>query len=232
MSSSPPFDKFNPHFNPEAYARGDPFPYDTAQTGLVDPDPDFTPLRFTPVPRKRVRRDGWTEETQRLFILSLSECGCVRQAAFSVGMSARSAYRLLDAEGADSFAEAWDEAISLGIERLRGEAMARAFEGAWVPVVRRGRLVRFEHRRNDRLAIGLLSGRSASVADNRERATSRRKHRAKMRARDALEAAEKKAAEAIAAAHQEVLDRIEAERLDPTLRKPRFAKRLPRIARL
>jgi hypothetical protein len=96
-------------------------------------------------------------------------------------------------------------------------------------VVRRGRLVRFEHRRNDRLAIGLLSGRSASVADNRERATSRRKHRAKLRARAELEAAEKAAAEAIAAAHQEVLDRIEAERLDPTLRKPRFAKRLPRI---
>lgn len=219
--SSAPFDKHHPHFNPEAYARGDPFPYDTAQTGLVDPD--LLALQFTPVPRKRVRRNGWTEETQRLFILSLSECGCVRQAAFSVGMSARSAYRLLDADGADSFAEAWDHAISLGIDRLRSEAMARAFDGAWVPVVRRGRLVRFEHRHNDRLALGLLSGRTGTIADRRERAVSRRKYRATLRARAEAEAAEKAADEAFAAEYRESLDRIDAKLA---------AQRVPRIARL
>jgi hypothetical protein len=146
-----------------------------AETGPVDVTSE--PLDFTPVPRLRKRGNGWTEETQRLFILALAECGCVSQAARAVGLSARGACRLLQADGADSFADAWDQAIARGIERLRADAFERAFSGAWVPVYRKGRLVRVEHRRLDRLAIALLSGRDASVADNRERAASRRRHR-------------------------------------------------------
>ena len=146
-----------------------------AETGLVDTTAD--PLDFTPVPRRRNRRNGWTADTQRLFILCLAECGCVSKAASIVGLSARSAYRLLEADGADSFAAAWDQAIARGVERLRADAFDRAFSGAWVPVYRKGRLVRVEHRRLDRLAIALLSGRDASVSDNRERAASRRRHR-------------------------------------------------------
>ena len=212
----------HPLFDAEAAARGDPYPFMTAQTGLIDPDMDPLALEFTPVPRLRNRRNGWTEETQRLFILALSDCGCVSAAARAVGMSARSAYRLLDADGADSFAAAWDQAIARGIERLREVAMNRAFEGSWVPVVRRGRLVRFEHRLNDRLAIGLLSGRNASVAANREHAVSRRKHRQRIRERAEAAAEQQRADQAFVAEYQESLDRLEAK-----------AKQgMPRIARL
>jgi hypothetical protein len=214
----------HPLYDAEAAARGEPYPFLTAGTGPVDVDMDALALEFTPVPRRRNRRDGWTEETQRLFICVLSECGCVTAAARAAGMSARSAYRLLDADGADSFAEAWDQAIARGLERLRGTAFKRAFDGAWVPVVRKGRLVRFEHRTSDRLAIGLLSGRRASIADQRERAVSRRKYRQRMKERAEREAADKRADEAFAAEYQASLDRIAEKLAEQAARRPRIAR--------
>jgi hypothetical protein len=187
-----------------AAARGEPWPFESAVTGLVEVTAG--PIDFTPVPRLRRRRNGWTPETQRAFIDALAQCGCVARAARAVGMTPRSAYRLLEADGADSFAEAWDQALARGIERLRLAALDRALNGAWVPVVRRGRIVRMEHRINDRLAIALLSGRDHSVADNRERASSRRKYRLKLLARAREEAEAQARAEAIWAEHQAILD--------------------------
>jgi hypothetical protein len=206
---------------------GEPWPFESALTGLVEITNG--PIEFTPVPRLRRRRNGWSEEKQRAFIAALEQCGCVARAARSVGMTPRSAYRLLEAEGADSFAEAWDQATARGVEELRLKALDRALNGAWVPVVRRGRIVRWEKRFNDRLAIALLSGRDHSVADNRERAVSRRKHRLRLLALRKEEAEERRRAEAIWAEHQAVLDRIEAERLNPT---PRSIASPPRIRRL
>jgi len=192
-----------------------------AVTGLVETTDG--PIDFTPVPRLRRRRNGWTPEAQIAFIAALEQCGCVARAARAVGMVPRSAYRLLESEGAESFAEAWDQAIARGVERLRDDAIDRAMNGAWVPVVRRGRVVRMEKRINDRLAIALLSGRNGSVADNRERASSRRKYRLQLIARDREEAEKRARAEAVRAEHRAVLDRIATE--------PRAAPQ-PRIRRL
>ena len=224
MNDKPPF---NPNFDPERAAAGDPFPFDTAVTGLVEVTDG--PIPFTPVPRLRKRRNGWTPGTQRAFIDVLATCGCVARAARAVGKTPRSAYRLLESEGAESFADAWDQAIARGVEALRWNALDRALHGAWVPVVRRGRIVSFEHRRSDRLAIALLSGRNASVADNRERASSRRKYRLKLLAEKQRKADAQKQAEAIWAEHQAILDRIEAERENPT---PRSVASPPRIRSL
>jgi hypothetical protein len=226
QAPNPPQPIDHPLYDAEAAARGDPYPFMTAETGPVDPDVHPLALAFEAVPRRRNRRNGWTEETQRLFILALSDCGCVRAAARAVGMSTRSAYRLLDADGADSFAAAWDQAIARGIERLREVAFARAFEGAWVPVVRRGQLVRFEHRFNDRLAIALLSGRDASVATNRERAMSRRKYRQRMKELAERKTEKARAEAAFAAEYQAELDAI------PEKLAERARRRTPRIARL
>lgn len=221
------FDPFSPHYNPELAAAGNPYPCDVAITGLVEITGE--PIDFTPVPRLRKRRKGWTPETQRAFIHCLAACGCISRAARAVGKTPASAYRLLEAEGAESFAEAWDQAIARGIEALRWHSLDRALNGAWVPVVRRGKIASFEHRRFDRLAIALLSGRDHSVADNRERASSRRKYRMKLKLRDAIEAEKKKLTEKLRAEHQAVLDRIEAERRDPSLR---ICHRPPRIRSL
>lgn len=217
----------DPNFNPEKAAAGDPFPFDCAVTGLVAVTDG--PIAFDPVPRLRRRRNGWTPETQAAFITALSSCGCVARSARSVGMSPRSAYRLLDAPGADSFAAAWDQAIARGIEELRIGALDRALNGAWVPVVRRGRLVRFEKRHDNRLAIALLSGRDSSVADRRERALSRRRYRLKLIARRAEEAAARRHAEQIWAEHQAIIDKIEQERVNPV---PLNIAAPPRIRRL
>jgi hypothetical protein len=122
-------------------------------------------------------------------------------------MNPRSAYRLLEAAGADSFAAAWDQAIARGIERVRGEAMLRALHGSWVPIVRRGRVVRLEYRHNDKLAIGILSGRDGSVAERREQAVSRRRRRLELNALRQQEDDERRRREAVRAEHQAILDR-------------------------
>src|SRR4029450_13394987 len=103
-------------------------------------------LDFAIVPRRRHCRNGWTAERQLGFIAALTECGSVSRAARSVGMTSRSAYRLLDADGADDFARAWDAAIDSGIEQVRLSALDRTLNGAPVAVFRRGRLVRMETR--------------------------------------------------------------------------------------
>jgi hypothetical protein len=66
---------------------------------------------FTPVP-VRARRDGWTEERQRLFIRALAQSPCIEAAARAAGMSRESAYRLRRREGAGSFAAAWDSILA------------------------------------------------------------------------------------------------------------------------
>jgi hypothetical protein len=141
-------------------------------------------IPFTPVPRLRNRRSGWTEARQRAFIAALARCGSVKAAAAHVGLSARTAYRLLDCNGADSFAAAWDQALDIGRERVRAEALERAMNGSFVPVYRRGRLVRVEYRHCDKLAIALLSGRDHDLLAQAG-AVSRRNHRADLRAAEA-----------------------------------------------
>jgi hypothetical protein len=184
-----------------------PFPPwpEPAVTGLVDVSDE--PIDFTAVPRQRKRRNGWTERAQRAFIAALEKCGCVARAARAVGMSRRSYYRLLDAEGADSFAAAVDQAIARGVERVRGDAMLRALHGSWVPVVRRGRVVRMEFRHNDKLAIGILSGRNgSSVAEQREQTVSRRKYRLQLKALRLQRDEARRQREAIWAEHQAIID--------------------------
>lgn len=80
-----------------------------------------------------------------------------------VGLSARSVYALLDKDGAESFAEAWDAAVLMGVDATRANVIDRAMKGAWVPVVRRGRIVGMKFRYFDNLAIALLSGRGRDI---------------------------------------------------------------------
>jgi hypothetical protein len=77
---------------------------------LLLEDMPLEELAFEPVPVK-VRHDGWTVERQRWFILRLALGGCVSAAARGVGMTRKSAYRLLDRPGAESFGAAWRKAL-------------------------------------------------------------------------------------------------------------------------
>ena len=145
---------------------------------------DELDIPFMPVPRQRNRRSGWTEARQRGFIAALARCGSVRAAAAHVGLSPRTAYRLLDADGADSFAAAWDQALDIGRARVEADALQRALVGSFVPIYRRGRLVRVEHRRCDRLAIALVNGKERDFLAQRG-AAARRNHRADLLAAEA-----------------------------------------------
>jgi hypothetical protein len=67
---------------------------------------------FDPVPL-RARRDGWTPERQREFIRILHVTRSISAACQAVGMSRKSAYRLRERPGAETFATAWDAAFAL-----------------------------------------------------------------------------------------------------------------------
>ena len=199
-----------------------PFAWSDFEAEAADP---ANHIDFTPVPRRRARRNGWSPERQQLFLFALSRCGSVARAARAAGMTPRSAYQLLDSPAADSFAEAWDRAIEEGIERVRADALERALAGVFVPVFRRGKLVRVEHRRCDKLALALLSGHHRDVDYQRQTAVARRHYKTEMNARDAELAEQRSRAEAVWAEHQAILDRIEAGQGGlPPLRTPRVRR--------
>ncbi|PWG01324.1 hypothetical protein [Sphingosinicella humi] len=129
-------------------------------------------IPFTPVP-VRARRDGWTEARQRGFIRALRRIGSAAAAARSVGKSARGAHKLRSRPGAESFAAAWDEAAALGHDNLRDHVIDRALHGAVVPRFRAGRQVGVAHRYYDALAIAVLSGRGAGLAERLRQAEER-----------------------------------------------------------
>ena len=189
-----------------------PFDWAEFEAELADPS---NHIPFAPVPRQRVRRRGWSEDRQRAFIFALSRCGSVARAARAAGMTARSAYHLLDAPGAEGFARAWDQAIEQGIERVRADALKHALGGAFVPIFRKGRLVRVEHRRSDALALALLAGRDRGVDAYRRSALSKRRDREDMRALDAVRKAHGEGSAEAWAEHQRLVERIEAEMQDP-----------------
>lgn len=135
---------------------------------------DHHELAFEPVPVKP-RHDGWTVECQRGFILRLAICGCVSKSAAGVGKSPRSAYRLRDRDGAESFAAAWDRALGWGRDRAADLAIERALLGETRPVFYRGRKIGENVRHDNRLLIALIDsarGRSREGDKGFSRATS------------------------------------------------------------
>lgn len=113
-------------------------------------------LAFTPVP-VRPRHDGWSVERQKWFILRLALGGCVGVAARGVGMTRKSAYRLRERPGAQSFAAAWDRAAGWGRDRTVDVALERALCGERVPIVRNGQVVGEIRRYDNRLALAVLN---------------------------------------------------------------------------
>ncbi len=197
-----------------------PFNWTEFEAELDDP---ANHIAFDPVPRRRNRRRGWSESRQRAFIFALSRCGSVACAAGAVGMGRRSAYELLEAEGADSFAAAWDEAMDEGLERVRSDAFQRALGGVFVPVFRRGKLVRVEHRQSDALAIALLNGKDKIVDDYARHARQRRrKLKQDFAELDRQREEEQRRKDQVWAEHQAILDRIELDRLLKPRPEPRI----------
>lgn len=144
-----------------------------------------TPLhdRFKPV-LVRARADGWTVARQRGFIRALGEGLTIERAARSVGMTARTAYRLHDRTHAASFRKAWRMALDsarpvpdtpdpfrrLVLHRWRGRVVHREVRWNEARVLRRLRRAdpyRFdaERRAADRAEIDRLAECAQAARD-------------------------------------------------------------------
>ena len=122
-------------------------------------DKDQLPT-FTPVPRQRMRRGGWSADRQREFIALLAETGSVRAACRRMGVGEHHIYKLRGHPEADSFRKAWEAALDLGIARIEDVAMDRALYGVETPVYHCGELIGTRRVHNDRLLMFLLKNRA------------------------------------------------------------------------
>ena len=111
------------------------------------------PVPFKPEPSRKT--GGWSAERQRLFIENLAETGSVHMAAYSAGLSARSAYGLR--VRSTPFAAAWDAAQQLAVGRLSALAFDRAIHGRVEQVYHDGQLVGEKRVPSERLLMWLLA---------------------------------------------------------------------------
>jgi len=118
--------------------------------------PESARIDFDPAPTRK-QKAGWTADKQRKFIEHLALTGSVGEAAAIAGVSSRSAYRLRNKAGAESFARAWDAALSLCATRLAAIAFDRALHGRSERFYRDGELVMERKMPSDYLLTWLLS---------------------------------------------------------------------------
>jgi hypothetical protein len=105
----------------------------------------------------RNRHAGWTGDRQRRFIDRLALTGSVGEACAIAGVASSSAYRLRNKAGAESFARAWDAALSLAATRLVAITFDRAINGRAERFYKDGELVMERRMPSDYLLTWLLS---------------------------------------------------------------------------
>lgn len=124
-----------------------------------EPDPERNPLsqtdlppelEFTPVPRRTKRWNGITATKQRQFIVNLAATGAVKMAAASIATSPSAMYQLRRAEGAESFAAAWDRAVEMGARRVLDTLMEHAIHGTPETLLQDGRILLERRKYNTR----------------------------------------------------------------------------------
>ena len=116
--------------------------------------PLLEPPEFEPTPSRNVR--GWSAQRQRKFIEHLALTGAIGEASAVAGVSSRSAYRLRNKAGAESFAAAWDAALRLSATRLAAIAFDRAINGRAERIYKDGGLVAERRVPSDYLLTWLL----------------------------------------------------------------------------
>ncbi len=117
---------------------------------------------FTPVPRRRMRKGGWSAARQREFIDWLARTGSVRAACRAMGVGEYGIYDLRRHPEGASFRAAWEAALDIGVQRLEDVAMDRALNGVEEPVFRNGEQIGTRTVYNDRLLMFILNNRAAN----------------------------------------------------------------------
>jgi len=99
--------------------------------------------------------DRFAKEKKRTFLASLVQAGGnVSTACDEAGLNRRTAYLWRAAD--KSFAEAWDDALNLGLDELESEARRRAFDGVEEPVFYKGEVCGHIRRYSDSLIMFML----------------------------------------------------------------------------
>ena len=96
----------------------------------------------------------FTPEKKQKFLANLRESPNVTAAARSVGISRRCAYDHRETDA--TFAQAWDDAIEEGVDKLEAEVERRAFKGTDKPITFQGQITGTFKEYSDTLAIFLL----------------------------------------------------------------------------
>jgi len=110
----------------------------------------------TGLARKRARSDVrriWTNARRRKFLEHLARTCNVAASARVAGMATNSPYALRNRDAA--FAEAWDQALMEGYDRLEASMFDRAMNGK-VETVTRGAVVEERRTYSDNVALTLL----------------------------------------------------------------------------
>lgn len=102
-----------------------------------------------------------------VIIAALAAGSTVLLAAQEAGVNKTTAYRWRESD--KDFAQAWDDALEEGTDRLEQEALRRARDGVSKPVFHKGNVVGHVQEYSDTLAIFLLKARRPEVY--RERAS-------------------------------------------------------------
>lgn len=116
-------------------------------------------LDFTPVPRAAKRWNGLTDLKQHTFIQLLADSGSVTMAAKAIGTSPSAMYTLRRAEGAESFAAAWEAAIEIGARRVLDTLMEHAIHGTPETIIQDGEVVAERRKYNHRAMMWIVSQR-------------------------------------------------------------------------
>ncbi|WP_374614720.1 hypothetical protein [Sphingorhabdus sp.] len=139
----------------------EPEPTPTPEPTPFEIDSEDLPptLEFTPVPRKRIRADGLNPMRQRAFIAYLSVNGSVEMSATAIGASDSALYNLKRAEGAESFAAAWDNAIEMGARRVLDTLMDHAIHGTPEKLIKNGEVILERRKYNTRAMMWIVQQR-------------------------------------------------------------------------
>jgi len=98
------------------------------------------PLMPNPLmPGLRMRHDGFTVERTRIFLATLGQAGCVRDACRVAGVTSTNAYRLK--ARFPLFAAEWAKALARAQKGLHAVAWQRAVEGKETIIMRHGKEV-------------------------------------------------------------------------------------------
>jgi len=104
----------------------------------------------------RERHDGFTPPKQKIFLQTLRETGCVRDACRVAGITSTSAYRTR--RKLPEFARQWDSALAMAAGDLEAIAFRRAVEGTEQKVIRNGVVVQTTIKQSDSMLRLIVEG--------------------------------------------------------------------------